>query len=141
MYIYSAKTNMFYPEELRDDYVDAGSWPEDGMEVDDANFAKFTSPPPDGQMRIAGADGLPAWGDKPSPTQEQLVQQTENQKTALLNEASNVTADWRVELSLGIISDEDKASLTAWVQYVKALKAVDTSAAPSIIWPTPPPSL
>ncbi|EJI3741613.1 tail fiber assembly protein, partial [Escherichia coli] len=42
------------------------------------------------------------------------------------------------ELQLGIISDEDKASLIAWVQYIKALKAVDTSKAPDIIWPELP---
>jgi hypothetical protein len=138
MYLYSAKTNMFYPVEMQEEYEQSGEWPLEGKEVDEEGFNEFTSQAPSGKMRIAGADGLPAWGDLPAPTQEQLIQQAENQKTALLNEASNVTADWRVELSLGIISDDDKASLTAWMQYVKAVKAVDTSKAPNITWPSKP---
>jgi len=138
MYLYSAKTNMFYPVEMRDEYEKSGQWPLDGKEVDEEGFKEFTAQPPAGKMRIAGADGFPSWGDIPAPTQVQLIQQAENQKSGLLNAASNATADWRVELSLSIISDDDKASLTAWMQYVKAVKAIDTSKAPNIEWPAAP---
>ncbi|WGE30735.1 tail fiber assembly protein [Edwardsiella tarda] len=39
---------------------------------------------------------------------------------------------------LGIISDGDKAKLTAWMEYIKAVKAVDTSTAPNVAWPLKP---
>ncbi|HDX5735863.1 TPA: tail fiber assembly protein, partial [Escherichia coli] len=45
---------------------------------------------------------------------------------------------WQTELRLDIISDGDKESLIAWVQYIKAIQAIDTSSAPNINWPTEP---
>ncbi|HDT5869113.1 tail fiber assembly protein [Enterobacter cloacae] len=36
------------------------------------------------------------------------------------------------------ISDSDKASLVAWLAYIKAVEATDTSTAPDINWPEPP---
>ncbi len=140
MYVYSAKTNMFYPVEMQHEYEQAGSWPDDGLEVDGDVFNEYTSQPPSGKMRIANSDSLPSWGDVPEPTKPQLIEQAENQRDALLTEANNVTADWRTELVLGIISEEDKASLTAWMQYIKAVKAIDTSKAPDITWPAKPTS-
>ncbi len=47
-------------------------------------------------------------------------------------EAKNIISGWKAELSLEIISDEDKASLIGWLAYIKALKAVDTSKAQNI---------
>lgn len=45
---------------------------------------------------------------------------------------------WQTQLQLGMISDTDKASLIAWMNYITALQAVDASFAPDIDWPTPP---
>lgn len=44
----------------------------------------------------------------------------------------------RITTQLGIISDEDKASLILWLTYIKELQAVIPDAAQSIKWPTPP---
>ena len=66
------------------------------------------------------------------------VEAAEQQKAALLLEAQTTISLWKTELQLGIISDEDKASLIAWMKYIKALQAVDISTAPGITWPTPP---
>lgn len=62
----------------------------------------------------------------------------EQHRQVLLAQANANTADWRTELSLGIIDDEDKAKLTAWMKYIKAVKAVDTSTAPDVSWPERP---
>lgn len=75
---------------------------------------------------------------EPEKSHEELVAEARQQKEALLSEAQATISLWQTELQLGIISDEDKASLIAWVQYIKALKAVDTSKAPDITWPVPP---
>ncbi|HAV8470759.1 TPA: tail fiber assembly protein, partial [Escherichia coli] len=45
---------------------------------------------------------------------------------------------WQTELQLGIISDDDKASLINWLSYIKDIQAVDTSSAPDINWPESP---
>lgn len=66
------------------------------------------------------------------------VQEAQQQKSSLLAEAQSTISLWQTELQLGIISDDDKASLIAWMKYIQALNAVDTSAAPDIDWPVKP---
>ncbi|EIM9692463.1 tail fiber assembly protein [Salmonella enterica] len=66
------------------------------------------------------------------------VEAAEQKKSALLLEAQATISLWQTELQLGIISDEDKASLIAWMNYIKAVQAVDTSKASDIIWPDKP---
>lgn len=66
------------------------------------------------------------------------VARAENQRMQLLAHADNVTADWRVELMLGDISSTDKEKLSAWMNYKKEVKAVDTSTATEISWPELP---
>ena len=136
-FIYSAANNMFYPYEYRPQYELSGDWPSDGIDVSDDVFAEFTGTPPEGKMR-GPVDDLPAWVDIPLPTPEQEVEAAEGYRQQLLRQIDDVTADWRVELMLGDISDEDKAKLTEWMAYKKEVKAVDTSTAPDITWPEPP---
>ncbi|OVJ79263.1 tail fiber assembly protein [Klebsiella pneumoniae] len=52
--------------------------------------------------------------------------------------AKDTISVWQTELLLGTISDDDKASLTEWMAYIKALQVVDTSDPESITWPTEP---
>lgn len=65
------------------------------------------------------------------------VAANESQKASLLAFAQSKISLWQTELLLGTISDTDKASLTSWVTYIKALNAIDTSAT-GITWPTAP---
>lgn len=62
----------------------------------------------------------------------------EQYRQQLLRQIDEVTADWRVELMLDDISDEDKSNLTEWMAYKKEVKAVDTATAPDITWPAIP---
>ncbi|EKS6937656.1 tail fiber assembly protein [Enterobacter roggenkampii] len=61
--------------------------------------------------------------------------EAEQKKSALLSEAQSAISLWQTELQLGIISDDDKASLITWMKYIQWLNAIDTSAAPDIEWP------
>ncbi|MEE9647909.1 tail fiber assembly protein [Enterobacter soli] len=74
----------------------------------------------------------------PELTKEEYVSQAESTKAALLSSAQTTISIWQSELLLDTISDEDKASLIDWLAYIKEVKAVDTSTAPGINWPTPP---
>lgn len=138
-YKYSPSSNAFYPTSLEAEYTAAGTWPDDLTNVSDDVYREFASDAiPDGKQRIAGSDGLPSWGDTPKPSKEQLTEQAEQQKQVLITEANQKTQLWQTQLMLGIITDEDKASLTEWMLYVQKVQAVDTSAAPDIIWPEKP---
>ncbi|EOX8487058.1 tail fiber assembly protein [Salmonella enterica subsp. houtenae] len=57
------------------------------------------------------------------PVDYQAKAETTRQK--LLNDADNAIKDWRTELTLGIISDENKAALILWVNYINVLKSLD----------------
>ncbi|WP_343121501.1 tail fiber assembly protein [Escherichia coli] len=93
---------------------------------------------PEGKMLGADSTGLPAWVDAPPPTHEEQIAAAEQYRQQRLQQIDEVTADWRVELMLGDISDEDKAKLSEWMAHKKAVKAVDTSTAPDVIWPELP---
>ncbi|MEX6520525.1 tail fiber assembly protein [Salmonella enterica subsp. enterica serovar Senftenberg] len=66
------------------------------------------------------------------------VDAAERHKANLLSAANSKISLWQTELQLGIISDDDKASLIAWIGYIKAVTATDTSTAPDVIWPELP---
>lgn len=72
---------------------------------------------------------------KDEAAQITLAEQT---KTRLLSGAKNTISLWQTELQLGIISDDDKAQLIAWMRYIQALQKVDTATAPDIAWPEQP---
>ncbi|ECU9569944.1 tail fiber assembly protein [Salmonella enterica subsp. enterica serovar Typhimurium] len=59
----------------------------------------------------------------PVPVDYQAKAETTRQK--LLNDADNAIKDWRTELTLGIISDENKATLILWMNYINVLKTLD----------------
>ncbi|EEK8231562.1 tail fiber assembly protein [Salmonella enterica] len=59
----------------------------------------------------------------PVPVDYQAKAETTRQK--LLNDADNAIKDWRTELTLGIISDENKAALILWMNYINALKSLE----------------
>ena len=64
-YWFSPANNAFYPVALKESYVNAGSLPNDLIEVEDTIFNEFSATPPDGKMRGIGDSGLPIWVDIP----------------------------------------------------------------------------
>ena len=67
-----------------------------------------------------------------------LVAQADAEKQERLSEAQAIISGWQTELQLGIISDDDKSRLTAWMEYIKKVQAVDTSDPEHIVWPKSP---
>ncbi|MEP8891729.1 tail fiber assembly protein [Enterobacter roggenkampii] len=139
-YVYSASKDAFFPIALREIYELAGTWPEDGVETGDDVFKKFTDTPPDGKVRGGGKDGKPTWVDAPEPTNQQLLDAVKLEQQYLLGYADLVTADWRTELSLGEINDEDKKKLSQWMAYKRQVKAIraEDAIADGFQWPLTP---
>lgn len=137
-YLWSPSKNAFIPAGMVEDYRNAGWDIDELIPVDDAVFAEYSATPPDGKIRGISADGFPEWADAPQLTTEEQIALAERKRQTLLAQANEITADWRTELSLSIIDEDDKAKLTAWMMYIKAVKAVDISNAPSFSWPTKP---
>ncbi|WNK39173.1 tail fiber assembly protein [Pantoea agglomerans] len=59
-------------------------------------------------------------------------------QAALIGEANSITQAWQTQLLLGIITESDKASLTAWMKYIQTVQDKDLSGAPYIDWPEKP---
>lgn len=138
-YFFSPSTVSFYPEAMLDDYRDAGTLPDDLVSVESKVFAEFSGTPPDGKVRGV-LKGKPAWVDIPPLSAEELIQQAEETKQRLIDEASQKTQLWQTQLMLDIITDEDKTSLKEWMLYVQEVQAVDPSLGAGVVWPTPPAS-
>lgn len=136
-YKYSAKNDVFIPTSFIAEYEKSGWDFSDAIDVDDDVYLEFITPPA-GKVRVAGKDGLPAWEDIPPPTKEQLIEQAEAKKQALIAEVNTETEMLRVKLALGRIKDDEKVLLNAWLDYLDELEAVDVSTAPDIIWPVKP---
>ena len=98
---------------------------------------------PEGTTTLAPSTPYDTWDGSEWVTDNEAqhkadVEAAEQQKAALLAEAQTTISLWQTELQLGIIRDEDKASLIAWMNYIKAVQAVDTSKAPEITWSVKP---
>lgn len=139
-YMYSATTNAFYPLSMQADYENAGSWPEDGIEVSEDVFSEFTSVNHADKHREPGPDGLPMWVDNPAPTQEELVAIAEAEKRRLISMANaNINVkQWPGKAAIGRLKGDELAQYNLWLDYLDELDAVDTSKALDTIWPTPP---
>ncbi|WP_159281470.1 tail fiber assembly protein [Rahnella variigena] len=139
LYVYSPLTNGFYPRELREVYDDAGSWPDDGVAVSDVVYREYqTLPPPEGKVRVAGNDGLPAWADIPAPSVAELKAEATAMLSALMAKANAAIAPLQDAVDIDDATEAERASLTAWKKYRIALNRLDLSAAPDIAWPAYP---
>ncbi|MGJ3352067.1 tail fiber assembly protein [Providencia sp. Je.9.19] len=137
MYYYSAKNNAFYPEELKTDYISAGSFPDDVIEIKNATYVEFSSTPPKGKIR-GNQGGELCWVNEPEITKEELIEYAEKQKKYRENEAIEAIVPLQYAIDLGIVTDKEMASLNDWKEYRVYLNRVDTSTAPEIEWPAKP---
>lgn len=136
-YFYSAQTNAFYPSVMRDDYKKAGTWPDDALVVDDAIYNEYAAGPvPTGKIRVAGADGLPVWGDAVKATlapAEQAKRNMEERRKLAGVATINITA-------LQSMPQEQGPLLTQWQAYIAELASMSTSEleSDSPAWPIQP---
>ncbi|MTZ83161.1 tail fiber assembly protein [Citrobacter sp. JL978] len=108
------------------------------VDIEDDNHPFKTQQTPEGRVWASDDQGLPQLIDVPAPTQEELIAEADAEKASRIAEANNVTQMWQTQLMLGIITPEDKTSLTEWMQYVQVVQELDTSKAPDINWPDKP---
>ncbi|AMA06010.1 hypothetical protein ACJ69_23605 (plasmid) [Enterobacter asburiae] len=137
-YWFSPENNAFYPVALKNDYLTAGTLPDDLIEVSDNVFMEYSGTPPEGKERGIAEDGYPIWIDLPPLTPEEEAEAAAQRKAALLADAKSTINIWQTELQLGIISDEDKTSLILWIAYIRELQNIDPGTGSDIKWPTQP---
>lgn len=139
-YYYSEERNAFYPESLRQDYESGDGWPEDAKKISDSLYLQLMEGQSSGKMIVPNNTGYPELAERYIDWQEMA----ESKRDSFLLNAKNVTSDWRTELSLDLISEENKASLVEWVAYIQDVKVLDFQSVSSeddfkaIKWPDEP---
>lgn len=115
-------------------YVEAGSLPDDLMEISDYDYAAWVNPP--AGKCSAWVVGKPVLIDAPAVN---YVLEAETKRQQLLSEAQAATYTFNLKLAMGrALTDKEKVRVNAWLDYVDALNDIDLSTAPDIDWPEQP---
>ncbi len=120
---YSASKKGFYHDFMEDEYQKAGSWPDDLKEISERWFNYLLDKQADGKLIVANEYGLPV-----SESQNVYWKgKAENEMQRLVLAAYSEIDDWKIELQLGILTEDGKARLAAWMVYIKEIKIMDFS--------------
>lgn len=69
----------------------------------------------------------------------ELIASADAEKQNRLSYATNKIVVWQTKLLMGrTLTDSESAKLNAWMDYIDAVQAIDTSTAPDIEWPVSP---
>ena len=79
----------------------------------------------------------------PPPVADQepaeLIASADAEKQNRLSYATNKIVVWQTKLLMGrTLTDSESAKLNAWMDYIDAVQAINTSTAPDIEWPVAP---
>ncbi|EGX5147801.1 phage tail protein, partial [Salmonella enterica] len=123
MYHYSPTQNTFYPDELKQVYIDAGTFPDDTVEVSDDIWLEFAgNHPPEGKERAAGHDNLPCWEDIPLPDIEDARSRKHDEINAWRNRQENANYTFTFNNHNWDYGKATQERLTLSVQMAKANK-------------------
>ena len=115
-YHYSATTNAFYPEDMLDAYIQAGTLPGDLSLCSEEEFKTFTSAQavPEGMCRGPSISGKPVWVPIPPQTTAEAASAGRSWRDAELS---------RADIELNKVQDGiGVGTVTQWRAYRVALR-------------------
>ncbi|RBO14360.1 tail fiber assembly protein [Pantoea sp. 3_1284] len=137
-FLYSPSTDGMYPLNMKDDYVSAGSWPQDGVEISQEIYEEFNANPPEGKRRALVGEKM-KWVDIPPKPAKQINEESLATKNMLLFEAGQRISIWQTKLLMGRkLSDEEEAKLNSWLDYIDVLSGINIDSGKEIDWPAKP---
>lgn len=71
--VYSPSENAIYPSVLYLDYIKAGTWPSDGIDISEEDAVKFSGANKPAGKILAMVDGSLCWIDEPPPPNNVLL--------------------------------------------------------------------
>lgn len=128
---FCAKTNGFYPEEFQEQYVDAGTWPEDLTEVSQEQYQLLIGAQSHGKIIVPDEDGYPVLSDPETDFTAVAVQRRDSEM-ALASARINALTDAQDD---GDITPEEVEELAALREKRTRLRRLDLTTAPDIDWP------
>lgn len=138
-FAYSPSRNGFYAREMEPDFVAAGTWPGDLIDVSDEDYASLMQAPSSGLTIVPGPDGYPTTVEAPKPSDEEIEANNIAVRDSLISAAALRIAPLQDAVDLGVATTEEESALLAWKRYRVDVNRVDLSVqAPQ--WPTVPSS-
>lgn len=124
---------LFYPEDGSYESIPAGA-----IDVSEGEYRKAMGRAPGSSFSVDDS-GIVTVIPVPEPTRKQYIARADAHKQFLLEESRQKITVWQTKLLMGRkLTDDESASLNAWIDYIDAVTAIDTSTAPDISWPTHP---
>lgn len=136
---WSATRVTFILGEWRDDYIAAGSWPDDAVEVEHSVYETFGGDAPLGKVLGVGEDGMPTWIDAPALPDNVIIANNTAHKSGLMKEANNqisILTDATDPDLVDLVDPNDVELLQQWKLYRIALNKVTDMLHP--VWPVVP---
>ncbi|MDT1012384.1 tail fiber assembly protein [Plesiomonas shigelloides] len=133
---FSATTCCFYLLDMKPDYIAAGSWPDDAVEMTDKEKETYwTKQAPFGKQLGGDNKGHPAWINTQPLSHEEAVAEAEAKKSRLLSEAAEKIGPLQDAVDLDMATPEEEAMLKEWKNYRVMTNRVDTSLGADAVWP------
>lgn len=91
---YSPSTNEFYKDDWLQLYIDAGTLPNDLVEITNELYLSFLGAAPEGKTR-GSVEGMPAWVNYPEPSNdEKKKQELQDLSTQYKSDIQELNAAW-----------------------------------------------
>lgn len=116
-YYYSPSKNAFYAFELKQDYLNAESWPDDATPISERLHHHLIGGQQGGKVIVPDEYGQPMLSDPEPPSQEQIVHEASVQKTALMQQANDTISPLQDAIDLDMATESEKQKLIEWKKY------------------------
>ncbi|ACF68692.1 tail fiber assembly protein [Salmonella enterica subsp. enterica serovar Heidelberg str. SL486] len=112
-------------------------WSNDFYALTDEEVDKYYMKTPPKGMYLGSSNGRIAWVCIPPPTQDDLISAANQEKKKRIDQANEHmnSRRWPGKAALGRLTGDELAQYNLWLDYLDALKAVDTSVAQNIACP------
>lgn len=135
---FSPAALAFYDGQLKDVYVQSGTWPKDATKISDDKYKFLLEGQSNGKIISLDGQSAPILVSPPPLTQDECIIKAENQKHELMDVANKFIAPLQDAVDFGEATDEEAALLVAWKKYRILLSRIDPNNVPDIKWPTAP---
>jgi hypothetical protein len=133
-YYYSINPYAFYTEDMQAVWESNGFILSELTEISEGDYTSWFNPP--AGMYGTWVHDKPVLANLPEPD---YVLQATQKRDSLLADMQTATYTLNMKLNLGrTLTDAEKTTLNAWLDYADLLNALDLSTAPDINWPEVP---
>ncbi|HEM8076941.1 TPA: phage baseplate assembly protein V [Enterobacter roggenkampii] len=135
-YVYRASSGGFYCDELEAEYRKAGTWPGFFVRVSDEDYRNLMEGVSQGKMIVPNKQCYPVLQERPAPSRDELIAEAEEKRRELIESAlQSISVIQLKQMNGRSLTEKEVTRLNDVLDYIEALEATETDAAPDIHWP------